>query len=93
MKHSPGPYRKKFFKSSNSITGHFQIYAEDGAHIGSTWILEKTPYARAEANANLIMAVTDLLGALKLSLPYLIGTPEWDTAKKAIAKAEGGSTE
>lgn len=56
-KHLKGPYRVRFYRGHDPhTTGHFQIFHEGGAHIGSTWILDRTPRTIAEANAHLFAA-------------------------------------
>ena len=80
MKHTPGPWVEKNRK----------LIAKDGKSVGAA-IYGTRPYPECNANSRLIAAAPDLLEALKAVLAVADRkTDEFDAARAAIKKAEGG---
>lgn len=93
--HTSGNWTSKFHHPTHTgLYGHFQIRNEAGTHIASAWILEATPPAMAEANANLIALCPDLLSELKTICHAMHNKPELkevrDRAIALINAAENG---
>ena len=82
--HSPEPFTYCYSPSNPRRAAIKDRY---GNSIASLINLSEESYLHQ--NGALFAAAPELLKALRASLSYTKGTPEWEMAKVAIAKAEG----